>query len=275
VQSVQPGDSSTLIPKPQEETKESKPKESKAENKPNPFVRSWRRCKKFFVERTRATWTDIIIAIFTVVIGGASIAQWREMSDAGTQTDKIIAADERLAIAMERSVAQAETAFAAANKQAILSQRAWISVKIAAAIQPGAGRPPNPFILGQPFDVRITWKNTGRTPALRVRSVTKRSGFVAKDGHFGTPDFLYKPEDFQSLDNLMPDAEIYGDTITGPLNEADIKQITSNQVHVFIYGRIEYDDVFSVHHWRTYCGQLLPTGAIALCPDHNEIDNNQ
>jgi hypothetical protein len=185
----------------------------------------------------------------------------------GEQTDKIIAADERLATAMESSVAQAKNAFDAANAQAVLTQRAWIAVTI---------RPHNtPFALGHPFDTRVSFKNTGRTPALNVKAVTVREVITHKGGRLGIPHFSYPPDKYIFSGNLTPDGEIFGDDISEPLTEDDIKKITSNMVRVFTHGTVEYDDVFGVHHWQNYCGFLVPMGVIAICPYHSEMDQNK
>jgi hypothetical protein len=74
----------------------------------------------------RAKWTDKAIVVLTAGIVFLAFMQWLEMHEGGKQTDRIIAADERMAGAMEGAVDQAKISFEAANKQAILSQRAWI-----------------------------------------------------------------------------------------------------------------------------------------------------
>src|SRR5579883_2259499 len=74
-----------------------------------------------------AKWTDKAIVVLTAGIVFLAFMQLLEMHEGGKQTDRIIAADERIAAAMEGAVGQAKTSFEAANKQAILSQRAWVS----------------------------------------------------------------------------------------------------------------------------------------------------
>jgi hypothetical protein len=230
---------------------------------------------KYWKSLENAAVSNRTIAVATVVIAIATFLTYFEVRSGSTQTEKIIAADKRIANAMEGGLTQAQNAFTAANGQAILTQRAWITVKINAAIMLGPSPPPNPFILEKPFDIRISFRNTGRTPALNVKLVFKREGFVQKEGKFGMPNFSYKPDEYIVEGNLIPEAEVYGDTITKPLKEDDIKQVTSNQVRIFVHGRVEYDDVFGFHHWQSFCSFLLPTGAMAVCPENNDIDQNQ
>jgi hypothetical protein len=211
-----------------------------------------------------------IIAVATVVIAIAAGLTWWEAHGAGTQTDKIIAADERIAAAMEGSLGQSRIAFDAANKQAILSQRAWLHVLV--QTQPHANG--KPFVVGEPLEIRATTKNTGRTPALNVKSCTKRD-VAGRDatGGFPPPSFVCKDSDYVLDGNMNPDQWSYGDFVK-PFTAIDLKRITSQQVRMYVHGGVEYDDVFGAHHWVTFCSFLLPTGAWAQCAYHNEMDKD-
>jgi hypothetical protein len=208
----------------------------------------------------------IVILTFGIVAWAG--LQWWEMHDAGTQTDKIIAADDRLATAMENSVTQAQGAFNAANKQAILSQRAWMQVKV------GIESPAGTWTVGKPLDVRFKQKNTGRTPALNLRGVNAITIMEGVDGVFKPPPFSYKPEQYVRAGNLTPDGEVFSDFIK-PFTAEDESRIVSLKVRVYVHGIVEYDDVFGIHHWLKYCNYLLPGQAFAICEYHNEIDHNE
>jgi hypothetical protein len=71
-------------------------------------------------------FTNPVISIATIVIAVATWLTYREVHGGSTQTDKIIAADERIAKAMEDSVGQAQKRFAATTRQAEIAQRAWV-----------------------------------------------------------------------------------------------------------------------------------------------------
>jgi hypothetical protein len=231
-----------------------------------PILRLVRIIKKH--RREFPKWTDIAIVILTGGIVFLAYMQHRDLIDAGTQTDKIIAADERLATAMENSVAQAQSAFNAANKQAILSQRAWMQVRS------GIESPSHVWTVGQPIDIRIKQRNTGRTPALNVRSVgviTIQPG--TGDGVFKAPDFSYKSEQYIRSGNITPDGEVFADEVK-PFTAEDESRIVSLKVRVYVHGVVEYDDVFGSHHWLNFCSYLLPGQAFAICKYHNEMDKN-
>jgi hypothetical protein len=221
----------------------------------------------------RAKWTDKAIVMLTAGIVFLAFMQWLEMHEGGKQTDRIIAADERMAVAMEGAVGQAKTSFEAANKQAILSQRAWVSFGI--RIQnpnPKDNTPPEePLKVGTVVDVRTTIKNTGRTPAINVKGILQRIAVNRAKG--GTYPYPTLTAALQPHENLNHDGELYGDMLL-PFTENDKRWIDSGKVRVYFYGRIEYDDVFGGHHWRNTCAYLLPTGAFAVCQDRNGIDYN-
>jgi hypothetical protein len=218
-------------------------------------------------ERSTLRWTRAMFAVTTATALFIAF-QWYEMHDAGTQTEKIIAADERLAKAMENSVTDAENSYAATTRLAVLSQRAWMQVKIGIESQSGT------WTVGQPLDVRIKQRNTGRTPALNLRSAVSRVGVEAENGIFKAPVFSYKAAQYVPSGNLTPDGEIFSDFVA-PFTTEDQNRIVSMKVRIYIHGRLEYDDVFGVHHWLTFCSFLLPGQAFAICPYHNEMDQNE
>lgn len=257
------------LPQPKPASKHPEDDQSKPYNGLNPLKRflQWKRDPK----RERAGWTDAAIVLLTCGIVLLAFMQWLEMHEGGKQTDRIIAADERIASAMEGSLTQAKNSFDAANRQAILSQRAWVSFGI--RIQnpdPKATTPPEePLKAGTVIDIRTTIKNTGRTPAINVKGILERTPVdCAKDGTYPYPALRFA---LQPHENLNPDGELYGDMLL-PFTEMDKKRIDSGKVRVYFVGRIEYDDVFGGHHWRNTCAYLLPTGAFAVCENRNDID---
>jgi hypothetical protein len=238
----------------------------------------WTRTRNWFRRKSdEANLTDWLMAFFTFVLAATTIVftvyakrQWREMHDAGTQTDRIIAADERMAKAMEDSVKQGQRAFDAANKQAILGERAWLGTK--PLLQTGRGR----IEIGQPLNVRIITKNTGKTPAIHVGAYTARDAVTKnKAGIFEPPSFEYKRKNFVIAGNVPPDGEIYSDFFAEKLSQEDYDRIMTEKVRVYVHGRVEYTDVFGVAHWANFCNFLLSGGGFAICPYHNEIDQNE
>jgi hypothetical protein len=222
--------------------------------------------------KDRPKWTDVAIVLLTGGIVFLAFMQWREMSNAGVQTDKIIAADERIAKAMESSLGKAQQAFDATTKQAILAERAWLGVIIDSKPIPGST---TAFEVGHPLFTRITIKNVGRTPAIEVRTVIRHD--VVPGEKFGTvklPDFNYRSSNYAANGNIPPEGHIYTDQ-TGPnLTPEQVLDIKSMAIRIYFHGRSEYRDVFDTNHWITFCYFLLPGGGYEICPTHNDIDRN-
>jgi hypothetical protein len=237
--------------------------------------------KKAWNFAKKAESTNVAMAIATIVIAIATVLTWREVHNGSIQTDKIVTASQNIQLALnaanqqnrtalDSTLHQSKLALDASNKQAVLSQRAWLSVLVN-TVTPASGM----FAAGQPLDIRISQKNTGRTPALNLKGVTERTTVpVNKDGNtFNPPDFSYKGTPSVSAGNLPPDGVVFGD-FQAPFTSDDFDRVINLKVRIYLHGRIEYDDVFGVHHWLTFCSFLLPGGAYAVCAYHNEIDQN-
>jgi hypothetical protein len=215
--------------------------------------------------KDRPKWTDVAIVILTCGLVLVAYLQWKETVNGGEQTDRIIAADDRSATAMEDSVRQAQTALADSLIQAEVTQRAWLYVTV---------HPDAHFEVGKPLDIRITTTNNGRTPATNVRSAIK----VERINIEQYPDFVLPPQTYprnryKMVGTLEPDLGTYTDEgfIPSPL---DVERINDQKLRIYANGRVEYDDVFGEHHWIVFCKFLLSGGDFAICqePEHNQQD---
>ena len=143
---------------------------------------------------TDIKWTDIVMAVFTIVIAGAAILQWREMVGGGTQTDKLVdyaktqaqaasdiaqASDDftdsskwmeehmqDAANAMQDSVDTADrnTQTTIKNAETVFraEQRAWVGVLAVTDI--------TGFTETEVWKVKVVFFNSGRTPARKVQT---------------------------------------------------------------------------------------------------------
>jgi hypothetical protein len=191
---------------------------------------------------------------------------WEEMHEGSAQTDRIIAADERVAGAMETSTAQAQLAYAATVQQAEIAERAWLSVDVTHRTDLRAGKP---------FLIRLTTKNTGRTPAINVKSAkARRIIFQKDDPTLSLLEPSYPRDKFRTERNIVPGSDVIGDfgNIEAP---ESVKAINSQQVRIYIHGRTEYEDAFRVPHWLTFCYYYVTGGAFAICEKFNAMDDNK
>ncbi|MFZ0274435.1 MAG: hypothetical protein WB524_15125 [Acidobacteriaceae bacterium] len=228
----------------------------------------WRRFQEWRKNpfRDRAGWTDKAIVFLTAGIVFLAWMQWNEMHDSGKQTDRIIDADNRMVTALENSNITAQSAFAANITQTEIAQRAWV---YAVALADG------PVQAGKAIDIRVQVKNSGRTPAIDVRTVTGRTVVEASE----VPDLslsppAYKRSQFVTDGNINPDSMNFSDFVL-PVTVEDVDRINTMKVRVYVHGRIEYRDVFGAPHWNTFCFFFLPGGAFAIYSKYNEMDHNQ
>jgi hypothetical protein len=114
--------------------------------------------------------------------------------------------------------------------------------------------------VGSRISVPLIIENTGKTEAKELRGTI--AVYITEAG--AIPDFTYVRGYYSWNSGYLPqgtpavtywnvlDRKTRNDVIlTGPMNDA----IRSGKEVVTIQGRIEYDDIFHVHHWVTFCQQ--------------------
>jgi hypothetical protein len=115
------------------------------------------------------------------------------------------------------------------------------------------------------FDV--LFKNTGRSPALRVRGLMAGANDLAQ-----VPEWDRDPGGKGTI--LAPDAPYHMTTSAYPLSETDLATKWKNGV--YLYGTLWYDDVYHQPHWTQFCdythGDLTQ---FQTCNKHGESDETQ
>ena len=151
-----------------------------------------------------------------------------------------------------------------------LEQRAWVSVAQVSGL-------PEP---NKQFVVQTTAVNSGRTFAKQFKMIT-----IVQARAAGTePSF--DSEEGRAYDSLslMPPNGVYTtkNTVTGDGSvpfipnptQADIDRIKAGQAEIFVFGKLDYDDIFRRHHWVIFCSKLNSDLAWVSCKEHNDADNN-
>jgi len=232
-----------------------------------------------------------IISIATVVIAfasalafGTAVLQWLEMHDAGAQTNKIIAADERLANAMESSVKQAGKSIDATLKQFHSEQRAWLSIELGTMH----------WAENEPIQVPMTLTNTGKTPAKRMTGhALVEKLLLGQVPHFGQASI------YMRTGIIVPNAPIssWGFKSGKPIAEqrvtdkqellimskTDLADVVAGRAFAVAHGEIDYSDVFGVPHWTRFCiynaastalTSFTMQKAVTSCTKYNDTDEN-
>jgi hypothetical protein len=153
------------------------------------------------------------------------------------------------------------------REMARLDQRAWVATDGA----DGA------LSAGQPFVIHIKFKNTGKTFARHAQitvktEITKKDTLPNFNTLFDPPKNGKKPVTMI----LVPNAqyEMTTDPVEGsPFSQEQIDNIRDNQ-GLFVFGRIDYADIFDRKHWTTFCYSYDVTKTeYSYCEKHNDADN--
>jgi uncharacterized repeat protein (TIGR01451 family) len=206
--------------------------------------------------RQESSITDWCIAVFTLVLAGASIYQFVVI---GRQLD-----------VMRKD------------------QRAWLKV----GAQPdtfGAETAHWNITTGQPVTYPLQVINVGKTPARNVvmnifMDIVDSSQEPPLDRVEGakagspypfariTAGIVFPNSNFKQL-VVRP---MKGD---GPLvaTDSEVSAIRDGKAYLAVYGIITYDDVFKTHHWTRFCewDGLNGTFHTERCTKYNNVDDNQ
>jgi hypothetical protein len=188
--------------------------------------RLWEWLKHLFVE---STFTDWVVALFTVVLGFVAYQQF---------------------VITDRQLEVMRT-----------DERAWVEAHIAEP--PPDSHPERPLMaVGSPIVVPMTIKNVGKTPA---RGVTVLTWVVAEPALVPVPlQCIYEPEDCPAIKRkfgiLLPNDVVPG---TGYRTDRDLGQVVATSeeamgyqnytVYTAVFGVITYRDVFGMSHWTHFC----------------------
>ena len=187
------------------------------------------------------------------------------------QTDKIIAADERIATAMEGTLGQSKQALDATIDNFHLEQRAWVGpVRVLKQFDAG-GKIVN--------GLGMIVTNTGKTPALNVVTFMGMNTILVHNRNlpkvaeytFNYPSPV-SGQPFGSKGVLQPSMEV---AFSPSFQEENAKaeRIKDGFVLLYMHGLMTYDDVYTRPHTTKFCVYFEPDlSAAHSCPTYNEAD---
>lgn len=146
----------------------------------------------------------------------------------------------------------------------LLEQRAWIGVEDIRGLPE----------MNKPLTITIVFKNTGKTPAKNVKLIDTYKGIEkGNELKFDYPP----PATEESRGVIFPQSILHNDFTPGKggtIQEIDFNRISSQQVKLFVHGKITYDDIFSNEHWTTFCYYLVAEASgWAACKEYNDTDD--
>ena len=197
-------------------------------------------------DREKTKWTDVAMVILTAFIAGAALwSAWifqGQLNEAGKQT-----------AAVERQMRQ--------------EQRAWVGIIDLTDIKVRVGEYPS-------FTVVVV--NNGKTPALHVHAETTARSIP----QWQKIAFEYPPRvGVQSDTAIQPNAQVFlKDVGAAAYGDQKITQLQfdagrSGKMIAYIYGRMDYLDIFQTLHHTTFCAVLMPDlRSYAWCDQYNNAD---
>jgi hypothetical protein len=216
--------------------------------------------------------TSVLVAVGTLFYTGAAIFQYNLMKQTAKeqyslmeqtakenseQTDKLIAEAKSIASAAKENLEQSKQAIDASIEISRRDQRAWVG--ITEIIPPWRDPANNPLYIkeGSNFGASVTIINSGKTPALNIRSKIRLMAFPRN--HKFAPD--YGNVQGQSVGVLQPQGKFKATSLPSyqPVNASDITSLKNSAMILYLYGEIQYEDIFKISHRTTYCSFLAQT----------------
>jgi len=171
--------------------------------------------------------------------------------------------NEKAAVATQKSVEHADRNFR-------IDERAWIELE---HIETQRLQAPPSWHGGGLLVLRVSLKNYGKTSGRNLVIKTNTRGIVeGKATESNIKEFLEHllPERAPSVlaPGISTDTVKFGGLVQLPHKSFGLLQTTD------YVGRIEYDDVFGLHHWSTFCYELLASGQFLPCEYGNDEDQD-
>lgn len=286
----QPSDSS-IVPHIQEnankETEEQKQNGSDSPNLPyNSKISRRMRSSLFRRIICKPSFTDWIIAIATMVITIATWMTWKEIEKNSSQTDKIIAASERIKEALElsnkqnqdalnitikqnkesleKSLAQGEKALNTTITNSKLDQRAWLGLAKNKVVQ---------FEKTKPVKVDIVAINSGKTPALKIM-VAAKFGWNSSVTQSPNEEW-FKNLNFHPQGSVPPQGTfVYHVNADWDKMALPYEALKENRQTIYVFGEIRYKDISGGSNTTEFCLYISdPTSMdLAMCDTHNNMN---
>lgn len=220
----------------------------------------------------------IVIAVATIKYTSYARRQWEEMHSqvqalvAGVKQNEtlITLAKDQLEVIRQTADAARGSAETAEEQTRItrrmmeIGERPWIgmeSIKMTSA-----------FVANELLTSTIVIRNTGSSPGINV---VGKSGVAWGPGEFpGDPPYR-EDDSLGSVGTLFPGNTFsHTNETTRGLSAQEIEAIKGDRMFFYVFGFVEYDDVFGKRHRTRYCGRYRPTKdpPFDICSRYNDAN---
>lgn len=131
--------------------------------------------------------------------------------------------------------------------------------------------PPVRFIPGERIETKICLKNVGNTPAFKVNVLAQIESII---GDFKIPPkYGTTPRGPSNAIIAQQDTATIKIFTNGPATINIIEALKNGETKLYVFCRIEYDDIFKDHHTTTFCSVFrISENDFVFCGFYNEDD---
>jgi hypothetical protein len=211
---------------------------------------------------------EVIALGIGAIVAGANVLLWIQTREATRIASISASAALKGADAAADQVSATKQSIEASIENFRLDQRAWLGYRAVGILEP--------ITAHRPLRMVLSIKNTGKTPALKVRESTTTAGPNKPNAVIPGPSFKEKANgsiDSQAV--VQPDGELtipvdYPKDISQPFIDAIKAGVTT----IYIVSKVTYSDVFGRTHYTTFCAELSATlNAFSECRNYNDTDD--
>lgn len=193
--------------------------------------------------------------------------------------NKIISEAKSIATAAKDGLVQSKRALDASIEISRSDQRAWVGMTEILPQWVDSSNKPMFLKEGSYYQVGVTIVNSGKTPALNVKPKIRLLPFSSEDKFY--PDFgdLKEQSDGviegQTVGVIQPQGALK--LISAPsykkVRSSDLESLKNGSLVLFLYGEIQYEDIFGVAHQTTFCSTLASTlDRFNVCSSYNDAN---
>jgi hypothetical protein len=229
---------------------------------------SWWETAKRWIKTPGALYLTALLLIVSGAQALASWKQWRTMQRQLDTMEKALPSYEKSADAAKQSADVARSSLTLSQQSFKVQQRPYVWVKTPVVTHEGA-------VSGKPIFMDIYFINAGVTPALEVSNHVYVKFSEVTDADFNGLRSLFEKVGNEKGGVLTHEGSLYVTAVSGKRKTLwTLEPIPWNGSDpIFVYGRIEYLDVFGDAHSTEFCWHyLVPNQVFMSCPNHNGID---
>jgi hypothetical protein len=229
---------------------------------------TWWNTAKRWIRTPGALYLTSLLLLTSCSQAFVAWRQWKTMQGQLKSMNDALPSYQRSAEAAKQSADVAKASLVLSQQSFKTQQRPYVWVKTPTVTHDGV-------ILGKPIFMNIDFINAGVTPALQVSDHLYVKFSDVTDADFNTMKTLFKLPSNERGGIITQNSTLFGTAVS----EKKLSAFTGTPIPwngtdpIYVYGRIEYTDVFGDGHWSEFCWHyLMPNQVFMNCPHHNGLD---